>query len=674
VRKCQGSPGARRDRHTTREMFLHLKRVASGVLTAVDSDIGVLHVLAPVLGLLLLLWLLSVLQHTCSRGKHLPEGSGSSSSRRVSISPFLPRASHLDTHGTLLASWLSPRISPREAPPVHAAGVSSGEGWGNLVVVLTTLYAASELLHTKLTVGAFLTSTAAAVLATLSSAPLVVRDFAITTLAAALIAYMHARMIREGWWGPASLPALALQVVGQGGLFGGVLLYARTSPAVRDWPLLARLALLLEAVVLTLKLHSWITINRRLACAHEALKAAYTRWDTAGREGDGHACPSGHACPPEFLEQPVGEGDPIASTLRMRRSSTVTPSPPRPDARARGLAGLRRFAARQLSDSVLKPYLLAPTPTDEGGEVAPLEVAPTSLEHHPESPPGPLPPLSSFPYPPTVEDLLTFGLSPTLCYEPSTVYPRSRTIRLGYLLEKILVAAALTVFGLLLYASAVAPVLVQVSTAARKSGGGGVTWAEGALIADAVSRISAPMGVLVLVLFYVTFECLLNASAEISRFADRAFYSNWYASTSFAEFSRKWNMPVHEFLLRYLYLGLQGLLTSDVLAEGRGPWASILAAAGGDGRRPSLRLPPQAALLATYTVSIILHEVIVWGLLGRVTPWLAIFSLFQFPLLSLMRMPYLRGKRLGNILFWAGLILGSSTILVLYAREYPHAL
>ena len=48
-------------------------------------------------------------------------------------------------------------------------------------------------------------------------------------------------------------------------------------------------------------------------------------------------------------------------------------------------------------------------------------------------------------------------------------------------------------------------------------------------------------------------ECICNAFAELSYFADRGFYEDWWNSTSWDEFSRKWNRPVHSFLLRHVY-------------------------------------------------------------------------------------------------------------------------
>ena len=65
-------------------------------------------------------------------------------------------------------------------------------------------------------------------------------------------------------------------------------------------------------------------------------------------------------------------------------------------------------------------------------------------------------------------------------------------------------------------------------------------------------------------------ECICNGFAELSRFADRQFYEDFWNSTSQDEFARKWNRcvapllplfvqvltlssPVHLFLLRHVY-------------------------------------------------------------------------------------------------------------------------
>ena len=102
-------------------------------------------------------------------------------------------------------------------------------------------------------------------------------------------------------------------------------------------------------------------------------------------------------------------------------------------------------------------------------------------------------------------------------------------------------------------------------------------------------------------------------------------------------------VPVHDFLLRHVYL---------------------------DSQR-AFRLPPGAAIALTFGVSIAAHEVALWAALRlphRFVPWLAVMSLAQFPLAALMKSRTVNGKRLGNLLFWGGLTFGFATLWVLYAR------
>ncbi|XP_067126446.1 sterol O-acyltransferase 1-like, partial [Centruroides vittatus] len=54
-------------------------------------------------------------------------------------------------------------------------------------------------------------------------------------------------------------------------------------------------------------------------------------------------------------------------------------------------------------------------------------------------------------------------------------------------------------------------------------------------------------------LFYGMLHCWLNMFAEILRFADRQFYSDWWNSTSYAQFYRTWNSVIHDWLYTYVY-------------------------------------------------------------------------------------------------------------------------
>ena len=53
--------------------------------------------------------------------------------------------------------------------------------------------------------------------------------------------------------------------------------------------------------------------------------------------------------------------------------------------------------------------------------------------------------------------------------------------------------------------------------------------------------------------FFLIWDAILNAIAELSKFADRDFYGPWWSCTDFSEFANQWNRCVHKFLLRHVY-------------------------------------------------------------------------------------------------------------------------
>ena len=66
-----------------------------------------------------------------------------------------------------------------------------------------------------------------------------------------------------------------------------------------------------------------------------------------------------------------------------------------------------------------------------------------------------------------------------------------------------------------------------------------------------------------------------------------------------------------------------------------------------------------------------MHELLLWAALGRSwrTPWLAIMSLMQLPLMPLLRKVGAKSTRFGNLFFWFGLSTGMGINAVLYARD-----
>merc|ERR1719242_390229 len=225
----------------------------------------------------------------------------------------------------------------------------------------------------------------------------------------------------------------------------------------------------------------------------------------------------------------------------------------------------------------------------------------------------------------TLFNWIEFTWFPTLVYEP--LYPRTNSVRFVYLLEK-----AAMFFGTMgvMWAIVGRYMLPLLSEHSRDEP------------VETIINLLVPATLVEILGFFLVFDCLLNCVAEITCFADREFYQDWWNSTSFEEFARKWNRPVHEFLLRHVYFESMS----------------------------TYKLSRGLALAGTFVFSIVLHEVVLCACLHKFTPWLAGLSMLQIPLIPVMKSPAFKNKPLGNIVFWAGIMLGMPMNCVLYAREY----
>lgn len=71
---------------------------------------------------------------------------------------------------------------------------------------------------------------------------------------------------------------------------------------------------------------------------------------------------------------------------------------------------------------------------------------------------------------------------------------------------------------------------------------------------ELICRLILPLAAFTILLFYIVWEGICNIFAEISMFGDREFYQDWWNSTTYEEYNRKWNKIVYTFLFRHVYL------------------------------------------------------------------------------------------------------------------------
>ncbi|BGP39994.1 Sterol O-acyltransferase 2 (Sterol-ester synthase 2) [Rhodotorula kratochvilovae] len=405
----------------------------------------------------------------------------------------------------------------------------------------------------------------------------------------------------------------------------------------RNWPWVQSGFMVLHALSMLMKVHSYCALNgelseraRQLAKDEKALevavdelggrdkleKEAREAWEKACSEAaletdEPRAASTSALAPPTSTAQPTSSDEEAASSLRQR------PSP-----------------ARRRSQSPTSPRRPIPPPSRAAAPHSSVE----TLTWHPRERISHLAiaiceareALSSggaanvtFPANVTVLNFIDYLLVPTLVYELE--YPRTASIRPVYVLEKTLATFGTFSVLLLIVEHFVYPVMPGPESSFFGS----------------LLDLALPFTICYLLIFYIIFECICNAFAEITRFSDRAFYSDWWNSTSFDEFSRKWNRPVHTFLLRHVY-------------------ATTIA---------TYRLSKFSAAFVTFLLSALVHELVMVVVTHKLRMYLFVLQMAQLPLIMIGRAPiFKRHPALGNLFFWLGLLSGFPLLAVAYLK------
>ena len=232
----------------------------------------------------------------------------------------------------------------------------------------------------------------------------------------------------------------------------------------------------------------------------------------------------------------------------------------------------------------------------------------------------------------TWHNYVDYLLCPTLCYELE--YPRTASINLTNLFAKVLATFGCIFLLTIISEEFILPVLQDSKAQLEVSAAASASALDTLLIlAETISWLLFPFMLTFLLVFLVIFEYVLGAFAEITRFADRHFYSDWWNSTDWMEFSREWNIPVYSFLRRHVY-------ATSAPRIGRG-----------------------MATLITFLISSIGHEIVMACITKKIRGYGFVCQMMQLPIVVLQRTRWVRAhKTANNVLFWASMILGLSLV------------
>ncbi|KAI9218829.1 MBOAT, membrane-bound O-acyltransferase family-domain-containing protein [Blastocladiella britannica] len=214
-------------------------------------------------------------------------------------------------------------------------------------------------------------------------------------------------------------------------------------------------------------------------------------------------------------------------------------------------------------------------------------------------------------------------ICPTVVYELE--YPRTECIRWRYVAVKAATGIAAVSVMFLTVESHVLPIVSKPQGLAQFPG--------------AVLHLFLPFIAMFLMTFIVLFESACNGLAELSCFADRHFYDDWYNSSTFEQFARKWNRPVHEFLHRHVYLELH----------------------------KEFAVPKPKAQFLTFLFSSVLHEAAIFVITRKFRMYFFVMQMFQLVLIWAARHPLIRRHPVaGNAFFWFGMFLMIPTLTAGY--------
>ncbi|MCJ1468769.1 acyl-CoA/sterol acyltransferase [Pseudocyphellaria aurata] len=374
----------------------------------------------------------------------------------------------------------------------------------------------------------------------------------------------------------------------------------------RDWPWSHTIFFVLHTLCMLMKQHSYSFYNGYLSETLRRKKALEMKLMQL-KELDPET-PSSYALATSYLDQKD------VNSIHRRRSSV----------HSKNTAAVQR---QDLDLANVAAAVKAGTPLDDDQIDSFRRIIKSEIEGLTEEVQGKCSPGSKNVYPHNlnIRDFAGYIPLPTLVYELE--YPRQERINWFYVAEK-----TAATFGVLFVMNVVSQSYIypQVVLCMNMKEQGVPLQQRLQELLWITSDLIFPLMMETLLVWYVIWECILNVLAELTLFADRGFYADWWNSTSWDQYARDWNRPVHAFLLRHVY------------------HSSISA----------LQISRSSATLITFLLSACVHELVMWCLFKKLRGYLLVFQMMQLPLISVSRRWMQGSDVLGNLLFWCGIFTG----------------
>lgn len=222
-------------------------------------------------------------------------------------------------------------------------------------------------------------------------------------------------------------------------------------------------------------------------------------------------------------------------------------------------------------------------------------------------------------------DFLYFLAVPSLVYEPSfpTFVPENRMHNI--IVRSVLLLGSL-LFSYVWITEKVLPIAVRLHRMP---------------VIDGMIYSLIPMWVSAMVIFFTLFELVCNILADITCYGDRSFYGDWWNSTTFEDFNRLWNKPVHQWLLRHVYFKVRSKGCNKFIGQS-----------------------------VTLLYSSLMHEFALYLFFSKQKIRVQFFTVMMVQpiLFTCQNKAGMKGTLFGNYLFWLLIIMGISLTGTWYGR------
>lgn len=228
-----------------------------------------------------------------------------------------------------------------------------------------------------------------------------------------------------------------------------------------------------------------------------------------------------------------------------------------------------------------------------------------------------------------------FLFYPTLCFQFH--YPRSERIRKTWLFKRTCEWIIANSLMLILIQQYLTPLVKNTIKVLEEENLNYVSLLERQL------KLSLPFLYLWLIFFYAVFQCQLNVLSEITRFADREFYREWWNSRTLGEYWKTWNIPVHSWMLRHVYFPMVNKKYGKTFS-----------------------------LFVTFLLSAVAHEYMISGACRILTYWAFMALMFQIPMIVIgdIFRKQLEKSQIGNVIFWVSFcMIGQPIAVTIYAYQ-----